>query len=534
MQELETWSQFASSIRRYAGTYVPIPFFVVLPMLEFLSSLQGIRCAFATLLLSVSVLPAVAADTTSRAAIFHTPSTVRKTVSIGGQAITYDVTVGHLPLIREDGTERAKVFFIAYTRTGVADPTKRPVTFSFNGGPGSSSVWLHLGTLGPRRVAMNDDGSPLPPPYKLVDNDQSWLDLTDLVFIDPVSTGFSRANDEKEARTFHGVQQDVESVGDFIHRWTSTNARWASPKFLIGESYGTTRASALSDHLQGRYGMFLNGVILVSAVLQFQTISFDDGNDLPFALFLPSYTATAWYHKKLSPTLLSMPLEEVVQRARQFTGGPYTLALMLGDGLQGASRTQAIDSVVHYTGLDRLYVERTNLRPNIHRLTQELLRTEGKVVGRFDSRYTGIMTDPLSEWQERDPSYAPAVQGAYSTCINDYLRRELGVTTALPYEVLTGKVRPWDFSGATNEYLSVAPALRSAMASNPDLRVWVLNGYYDLATPFHAAEYTISHMGLPAALRPNVSMTYYNAGHMMYLLKSELVRMKDDAKRFFR
>lgn len=483
---------------------------------------------------SPATVRATVADSTTKAIIFHTPTTTRKTVVVGGQSISYDVTVGHLPLVREDGTERAKVFFIAYTRSGVTDPSKRPVTFSFNGGPGSSSVWLHLGTLGPRRVAMNDDGSPLPPPYKLIDNDQSWLDLTDLVFIDPVSTGFSRASDEKEARSFHGVQQDVESVGDFIHRWTSTNGRWASPKYLIGESYGTTRAAALSDHLQGRYGMFLNGVILVSAVLQFQTISFNDGNDLPYALFLPAYTATAWYHKKLSPALLSMPLEEVVQRARQYADGPYTLALMQGDGLQGAPRAQAVDSIAHYTGLDRVYIERSNLRPNIHRLTQELLRGEGKVVGRFDSRYTGIMTDPLREWQERDPSYAPAVQGAYSTCINDYLRRELGVTTALPYEVLTGKVRPWDFSTATNEYLSVAPSLRNAMASNPDLRVWVLNGYYDLATPFHAAEYTISHMGLPAALRSNVSMTYYNAGHMMYLLKSELVRMKDDAKRFYR
>ncbi|MCU0330233.1 MAG: peptidase S10 [Candidatus Kapabacteria bacterium] len=476
-----------------------------------------------------------AADSASaKAPVFQQPTSMRQSVSIGGTTVDYTVTAGHMALVKEDGTERAKVFFIAYTRNGVPDASKRPITFSFNGGPGSSSVWLHLGVLGPRRVAMNDDGSPLPPPFALVNNDQSWLDLTDLVFIDPVSTGFSRALDEKDAKQFHGIQQDVESVGEFIHRWMSTNHRWASPKYLIGESYGTTRASALADHLQGRYGMALNGVILVSAVLQFQTLSFDDGNDLPYALFLPSYAATAWYHKRLPSSMQGMPLETVVEQARQFAATTYTTALMKGSRLTGDERTSVRRTLASLTGLSEEYLERSDLRPNIHRLTQELLRAEGKTIGRFDSRYTGIMTQPLSEWQERDPSYVPTILGAYSTCINDYLRRELNVTTTLPYEVLTGKVWPWDYSSFQNEYVSVAPRLKSAMASNPDLRVWVLNGYYDLATPFYATEYTFSHMGLPPALQSNVTMTYYHAGHMMYLLKSELVRMKEDARLYFR
>jgi carboxypeptidase C (cathepsin A) len=287
-----------------------------------------VRCLVLVVLACATCTIASAADSLSaKAAIFQDPVTTSHSVVIDGQRIDYQATAGHLTMLKEDGTPRAKVFFIAYTRTGVKDPASRPLTFSFNGGPGSSSVWLHLGVLGPRRVAMNDDGTTLPPPYKLVDNDQSWLDLTDLVFIDPVSTGYSRASEEKDAKQFHGYNQDIESVGEFIRRWTSDNKRWASPKYLIGESYGTTRASGLSEHLQNRYGMYLNGVILVSAVLNFQSIDFADGNDLPFATFLPTYAATAWYHKKLSPAMQAKSLEQVVAEAREFAINDYSTAL---------------------------------------------------------------------------------------------------------------------------------------------------------------------------------------------------------------
>lgn len=465
--------------------------------------------------------------------IIHEPTTTSHSITIDGKKIEYHTTVGHLKLVEEDGSLRANVFFIAYTKSGVSDPSARPLTFSFNGGPGSSSVWLHLGVLGPRRVLMNDDGTTLPPPYKLVDNDQSWLDLTDMVFIDPVSTGYSRAADEKSAKQFHGYNQDIESVGEFIRRWVSDNKRWSSPKYLIGESYGTTRASALSEHLQTKYGMYLNGVILVSAVLNFQTIDFNDGNDLPFAMFLPTYTASAWYHKRLSPDLQSMPIETVVESARAFASTTYTQMLMKGWNMTPEERTSTIEKLARFTGLSREYLDKAELRPIIFRFCQELLRDRGQVIGRFDSRYTGTISDRLGESMERDPSHHPTIAGCFSTCINDYLTRELGVATTLPYEVLTGRVWPWDYSNVQNEYLNVAPRLRNAIQMNPSMRVWVLNGYYDLATPFHGTEYTFTHLGLPEPLRKNVNMSYYKAGHMMYLLKSELVQMKQDAKTWF-
>lgn len=491
------------------------------------------------ILVAISILFAAcsaahAADSAAaKAALFQTPVTTKHSVSINGAQVSYEATAGHLTLLKEDGSPRAKVFFIAYTKTGVSDPSTRPVTISFNGGPGSSSVWLHLGVLGPRRVAMNDDGTTLPPPYKLVDNDQSWLDMTDLVFIDPVSTGYSRANEEKDAKQFHGYNQDIESVGEFIRRWISDNKRWASPKFLIGESYGTTRASGLSEHLQHRYGMYLNGVILVSAVLNFQSIDFKDGNDLPFATFLPTYAATAWYHKKLSADMQALTVEQVVDQARSFAMGDYTVALMKGTALSPSERSAMIDRIARYTGLTRDYIDKAELRPVIFRYCQELLADSALVIGRFDSRYKGTVSDRLGNSMERDPSHHPTIAGCFSTCINDYLSRELNVSTTLPYEVLTGRVWPWDFSNVQNEYLNVAPNLREAIQMNPSLRVWVLNGYYDLATPFYGTEYTFSHMGLPGSLQKNIGMTYYPAGHMMYLLKPSLIQMKADAKKFY-
>ncbi|MBU3740972.1 MAG: peptidase S10 [Candidatus Kapabacteria bacterium] len=477
----------------------------------------------------------MAGDTTKAVTpIFQKPLTSKRAVTIGGKRIDYEVTTGHLTLVKEDGTERAKIFFVAYTKTGVSDPATRPLTFSFNGGPGSSSVWLHLGVLGPRRVAMNDDGTTLPPPYALVDNEHSWLDLTDMVFIDPVSTGFSRAADEKDARNFHGYNQDIESVGEFVRRYVSDYKRWASPKYLIGESYGTTRASALGDHLQQRYGMYLNGIILVSAVLNFQTIDVAEGNDLPFTSFLPTFAVTAWYHKRLPADMQAKTVEQIAAEARAYAMGDYALTLMKGDALTPSERNAAIETLRRYTGLSADYLDKANLRPVIFRVCQELLRDKGLIIGRFDSRYTGLQSDRLAESMERDPSHHPTIAGCFSTCINDYLTRELGVTTTLPYEVLTGRVHPWDYSNVQNEYLNVAPRLRNAMLSNPNLRVWVLNGYYDLATPFYGTEYTFDHMFLPQPAKPNLQMTYYGAGHMMYLLKTELAKMKQDATTWFK
>ena len=459
-------------------------------------------------------------------------SRTTRTVRIGGVDIKYTATAGTLLLKKEDGTPRASIFYIAYTRDDGGDPTRRPVTFTFNGGPGSSSVWLHLGAFGPRRVSMGDVGSLAAPPYRMVDNENSILDVTDLVFIDPVTTGYSRAVPSDAAKQFHGIQEDLESVGEFIRLWTTRSERWGSPKFLAGESYGTTRAAGLSGLLQQRHGMFLNGIVLVSSILNFQTARFDVGNDLPFALFLPTYTATAWYHKKL-PADLQASLPKALDEARRFAVTDYTLALAEGDRLTGQQRTQIVQKLARLTGLSPAYIEETNLRINIVRFCKELLRSERRTVGRLDSRFQGIDLDAAGERNEYDPSNA-AILGPYSTLLNDYVRRELKFESDLPYEILTGRVQPWNYEPYENRYVNVAETLRSAMTQNQNLQVYVANGYYDLATPFFATEYTLNHLQLDPALRDHISMGYYEAGHMMYIHAPSHTKLRQDVTGFLR
>jgi carboxypeptidase C (cathepsin A) len=453
-------------------------------------------------------------------------------VTIGGQVIDYTATAGTLVLKEEDGTAKASVFFIAYTRDGAKDPGDRPLTFSFNGGPGSSSVWLHLGTLGPRRVLMDDEGWPLPPPYRLVDNDQSVLDVTDLVFIDPVTTGYSRPAPEEDPNQFHGVEEDVEWVAEFIRLYTTRFERWASPKFLIGESYGTTRAAGLAGHLQQRHGMYLNGIMLVSSILNFQTARFDVGNDLPYILFLPTYTATAWYHQQLASDL-QQDLRATLDEVEEFARGEYASALMLGDDLDPEAEDRIVQKLARYTGLSPEYVRQTNMRILIHRFVKELMRDERRTVGRLDSRFTGRDRNAAREFYEFDPSYA-AIQGPFTATLNDYVRRELEFESDLPYEILTGRVRPWSFDDYQNRYVNVAETLRQAMNRNPSLKVFVANGYYDLATPYFATEYTFKHLGLEPDLRDQVSMGYYESGHMMYIHKPSLIQLKTDLAEFIR
>jgi carboxypeptidase C (cathepsin A) len=458
--------------------------------------------------------------------------TTRHRVTIDGKEVEYDATAGTLAVKDEAGKPLANVFFVAYVRTGVKDRTKRPITFTFNGGPGSSSVWLHMGAFGPRRVAMQDNGEPLPPPYKTVDNDLSILDLTDLVFIDPVMTGYSRPAEGQDPHKFHGVQQDVESVGDFIRLYLTRYGRWDSPKYLAGESYGTTRAAALSGYLQDRHGINLNGILLISTVLNFETLSFAEGNDLPYPLFLPTYTATAWYHKKLPPELQA-DLKKALAEAEAFAEGEYTVALMKGDRLSAEERAKVVKKLARLTGLSEEYVGRSNLRIDISRFTKELLRGEARTVGRFDSRYKGIDVDAVGERGEYDPSYA-AVQGAYTATMNRYIRHDLGFESDLPYEILTGRVQPWDFGNARNRYLNVAPTLRQAMTKNRDLRVFVASGYYDLATPYFATDYTFSHLGLDPGLAKHVTAAFYEAGHMMYVHRPSHEKLRKDIVSFYR
>ncbi|RMG91982.1 MAG: peptidase S10 [Chloroflexi bacterium] len=459
-------------------------------------------------------------------------------ITINGEQIPYTVTAGTILLKEETEKEekaegfkpKASIFYVAYTRDDVEDVSKRPITFSFNGGPGSSSVWLHLGVLGPRRVETDEVGNLLPPPYRLVDNEFSLLDKTDLVFIDPVSTGYSRAVPGEKPREFHEFKKDIESVGEFIRLYTTRNMRWLSPKFLIGESYGTTRAGGLSGFLQEKYGMYLNGIMLVSAILNFQTAYFRPGNDLPYILFLPTYTATAWYHGRLDDELQA-DLRQTLAEVEAFALGEYTLALMKGDTLPADERANIVQKLARYTGLSPVYVERADLRIEIHRFVKELLRDEGRTVGRLDSRFKGIDRDAVGEHYEYDPSYV-VIQGPYTAVLNDYVRRELQFESDLPYEILTSRVWPWRYKEFENSYVNVAETLRKAMTINPYLKVFVANGYYDLATPYFATEYTFNHLGLDRSLRGNVSMAYYEAGHMMYAHQPSLARLKEDLAAF--
>jgi carboxypeptidase C (cathepsin A) len=473
-------------------------------------------------------------------------STTRHTVVIRGKTIDYTATAGTMLLKEEEEPKdkesegekvKASIFFVAYTVDApegvdeMAHRQQRPLTFSFNGGPGSSSVWLHLGLLGPRRVSLGPEGNaPAPPPYRLVDNQHSLLDVTDLVFIDPVSTGYSRVVPGEKVAQFHDFKKDIESVGEFIRLYATRAGRWGSPKFLIGESYGTTRAAGLSGFLQNRHGLYLNGIMLVSSILNFQTARFVPGNDLPYVLFLPTYAATAWYHQRLAPELQA-DLGATLQEVEDFAAGAYSQALVQGAALPDDERERIADRLAHYTGLPRAYVEQTDLRIEIHRFTKELLRDQRRTVGRLDSRFTGIDRDAAGEMPDYDPSYA-AIQGAYTATLNDYVRTELAFESDLPYEILTDRVRPWRFDQHQNEYVNVAETLREAMSKNPYLRVFVGNGYFDLATPYMATRYTFDHLGLDPSLQANVSMGHYEAGHMMYVHEPSLAELRDDLVTF--
>ena len=463
-------------------------------------------------------------------------------VMVGGKRIDYTVTCGTIVLREEsekDGASegdkaRAMIFFVAYSRVDVNDTddkSKRPITFSFNGGPGSSSVWLHLGLLGPKRVDMGDVGELKPPPYGLTANEHSLLDVTDLVFIDPVGTGYSRAVEGEKAKPFLNFKKDIESVGDFIRLYTTRYGRWLSPKYLIGESYGTTRAAGLSGYLQERHGLYLNGLMLVSSVLDWQTNDMTPSNDLPCALYLPTMTATAWYHKKLSPEMQARELKAVLIAAEAFASGEYTLALMKGAALTAEERADIAGKMSTLTGLSADFIDRCNLRVSEFRFFKELLRDQRKTVGRLDSRFTGVDRDSAGEHFEFDPSYS-AIAGPYTAAFNDYIRRELKFESDLPYEILSGKVNEqWTFDH-DNRVVSVSDTLRSAIANNPHLRVFVANGYYDLATPYFATRYTFNHLQLPPELQANISMADYEAGHMMYVHEPSLRQLKADLAYF--
>jgi carboxypeptidase C (cathepsin A) len=449
-------------------------------------------------------------------------------LTIGGHEIKYNATAGTILLRDEEEKATASIFYIAYTRSDMA-PASRPVTFSFNGGPGASSVWMHLGLLGPRRVHLGEDGSALPPPYRLVDNEFSLLDDSDLVFIDPVSTGYSRAIPPKDANKFHGLHEDAASVAEFIRLYVTRNKRWSSPKFIIGESYGTTRAAALSGELSERLKMNVNGIMLVSTVLNFETLDFNAGNDLPYILYLPSYSTTAWFHKKLPADLAQRSLAEVYSLAETFAAGEYSAALFSGSSLAPAARRKVVEQYARLTGLTTNYVERANLRVPLGRFASELLADQNRVIGRYDSRYVGYIRDRLANRMEQDPSYE-AVASAFASTFNNYVRTELKYETDLTYEVLTS-VGPWNWD-QSNGYVDVAETLANAITHNPFLRIHVSSGYYDLATPLFATRYTFDHLNVDPTLLKNLSLDTYTAGHMMYLNLADLKKSKADLAHF--
>jgi carboxypeptidase C (cathepsin A) len=447
-----------------------------------------------------------------------------------GRVLRYSVTTGLMPLKSDAGEVEARLFFMAYTLDRTSGPETRPLMFSFNGGPGSSSVWLHLGALGPKRVKMRTDGAMPSPPYRLVDNEHTWLDDTDLVFIDPVGTGYSRPAKPELGKKFWGVQGDIESVGEFIRLYLTRHERWGSPLFLVGESYGTTRAAGLAGHLVER-GIAFNGILLVSSILNFQTARFTHGNDLPYPLFLPTYAATAWYHRKLPTDLQAMPVAEFLREVEAFAGGEYTSALQKGDRMSAAERQAVVKRLARYTGLSETYLDEADLRIEIRRFCKELLRHERRTVGRLDSRFQGTDASGVAERPEFDPSMT-AIRPPYTATFNDYVRRSLGYKSDTVYHILGGGIgSPWDF-GSQNGFADTSEALRSAFAKNPDMRLFVASGYFDLATPYFATAYTLSHMGLDAAQRARVSTAYYEAGHMMYIHEGELAQLKQDVAKF--
>lgn len=454
------------------------------------------------------------------------PIQKKASVKIDGKEIAYVSTVGKMILKNKKGEPRASIFYTSYTRENTVDVSKRPVMFAFNGGPGSSAVWLHLGILGPRILDLPGDGTqPVTPPARLIDNDQSILDVCDLVFIDPVTTGYSRAAGKVDEKEFHGIKEDIESVGDFIRMWITHNQRWSSPKYLCGESYGGIRAAGLADHLQERYGMSLNGVIMLSSLLDFRTLIPSQGSQLSYQIYLPTFATTALHHGKIKGER-----DAVYQAAREFAYGDYTLALLKGNEIKTEEFEKTAAKLAELTGISAEIWKKHQLRIDSSTFRAELLRAEGKVIGRFDARVAWDLTDPVSSSAEYDPSYSLAYQ-AFSTAMLTYLGDELGWKEDQPYEILTN-VSPWNY-GADNRIVNLTTSLATALRDNPKLKVLVMGAHTDLATPPEGVSYSLRQLtGMSPALLQQVKYTYYDAGHMFYTNPADLKKSRKDLVEF--
>ncbi len=453
------------------------------------------------------------------------PVVTHHQITVAGKVLRYTATAGMMPIKNEQtGKTEAHMFYVAYA---LENAGPRPLTFAFNGGPGSSSVWLHMGAIGPKRVKMLPEGGMPAPPFRIEDNPGTWLDATDLVFIDPVGTGYSRAVTPELGKKFWGLEGDIASVGEFIRMYLTRNQRWTSPLFLAGESYGTTRAAGLSGYLIDR-GIPLNGITLISSVLNFQTLSAGRGNDLPYIVYLPTFALTAQYHKKLPPDLQQMDPNKLLQEVAQWSETGYAEALQKGDRMSAQERAAVIEKLARYTGLSKDFLDERNLRVDQGSFNRELLRREKLQVGRLDSRFTGPMGAP-GERGGYDPSEA-AIRPPFTTVFNEYVRSELNYKTDLVYYILGGGIgSSWDMNvGPRGGYPETADALRRAYVKNPYMRVLVAEGWYDEATPLLGIEFTLSHMDLDAAMRQKVTTAQYPVGHMVYIQTASLAKLKND------
>ncbi len=457
------------------------------------------------------------------------PSQTSHALRLDGREIRYTATAGTLPIRLDDGKIAARMFYVAYTKDG-EDAKTRPVSFLYNGGPGSATVWLHMGSFAPRHVQMAEDGFQPAPPYSLVDNENTLLDVTDLVFVDAIDTGFSRAMPGVDANQFHGRDGDIRAFGEFIAAYLGAWNRWPSPKFLIGESYGTIRSAGLSQELQSRHGIELNGIVLVSALLTYQTLSPAPNNDAAYAVQIETFAATAWYHKKLPADLQQRPVKQVVDEARTFAFGEYMQALTKGNLLSDAERAALAERLARYTGLSAKYVLSANLRVDSGRFRKELLRDKRLVVGRLDGRYTALDVDAAGERQEFDPSNT-ALQGAYVALFQDYVKNELKWSSDLHYPT-SGDVRPWIYP--QNRYMDETESLRLTMAKNPFLKVLVVCGYYDMATYVGGAEFNVRHLAYDRQITDRISLAYFEGGHMMYIRPSAHRALKQELAKFRR
>jgi carboxypeptidase C (cathepsin A) len=447
-------------------------------------------------------------------------SVTHHSARIGGQEINYTATAATYVIKDDAGNPKATFFFVAYTKDGVPDITKRPVTFIYNGGPGSASLFTHMG-MGPEEVVLTPDGHGMPAPYSVKDNEDSFLDATDLVFIDAVSTGYSRPAPGQNPAQFYGVVQDANIFADFIYQYVTRNERWDSPKFLLGESYGTTRSAELAGVLLHRHNMYLNGVMLLST-MAFAPWGADDRSEF----YLPTYVTSAWYHHLLAPDLQRLSVAEVAQRTREFAHGEYAQALQEGDQISSADYDKVVADMAHLTALSPAFIKECNLRVAPFRWFAELMRNQRLVVGRLDSRFTGYNRDAAEEYPEYDPSEASYL-GAFVATFQDYVRRDLKWDSDQYYTV-SANVRPWESQALPQ----VAETLRSAMTEEGSLKLMVLCGYYDLATPFNGIEETVSHMMLEPPVRKNVSFEYYPSGHMVYIDQKAHDKLHHDVDAF--